>query len=113
MKESTPPAPQAPKGIWFFPYREMQLADGGIYLKLLKPVLVMNARQTAEFTGLSTKTLARLAESGFIRVRFPTPRIPQYYPGEVMEFIARTEEDPDFWTEKRRRQYGLARRRKK
>lgn len=113
MNTSPTPDPQAPQGVWFFPYREMRLADGSVLVKPLKPVLVMSARDTARFTKLSTKTLARLAESGIIRAEWPTPRMPRYFPGEVFEFLRETRENPDYWTPDRLRQYGMARRVKK
>lgn len=91
----------------------MQLVDGSTLIKPGKPVLMMGAREAAKYTRLSTKTLARLAESGFIRVALPTPRIPMYFPGEIMDFIQETIDNPDYWTDERRRQYGMARRVKK
>ena len=109
----TTTAPTPPEGSWYIPYRLMQLADGSTLVKPLKPVQIMSARETAKFLKLSTKTLARLAESGFIRVRLGSPRIPQYFPGEIIEFLDQTIENPDFWTPERRAQYGLARRKKK
>jgi hypothetical protein len=98
------------EGTWIIPYDWMMLADGTFVLRPKKPVQVMNARETARFTGLSKKTLARLAESGFISVEWPTPRMPRYYPGEVLEFIRQTRENPNHWTPERLRQYGLGRR---
>lgn len=43
MKDDATPPPQAPKGVWFFPYKELQLAGGEILIKPLKPVLIMSA----------------------------------------------------------------------
>jgi hypothetical protein len=85
------------------------LADGSILLKPQKPELRATARQTAKQTHISQKTLARLAESGFIRCARVTPGLILYYPAEVEAFIKTVEENPDFWTPERRRQYGLAR----
>ena len=109
MLSTTP----TPGGSWYIPYRLMQLADGTLLVKPLKPVQVMSARETSKFLSISTKTLARLAESGFIRVRLASPRTPQYFPGEILEFLQETMDNPDYWTPARRAQYGLARRPKK
>jgi hypothetical protein len=50
-------------------------------------------------------TLAALAECGLIRRFMPSPRTPWYYPGEVEEFIQRTESEPDFWNKVRTRAF--------
>lgn len=70
-----PTAPTPQQGSWYIPYRLMQLADGSTLVKPLKPVQVMSARETSKFLGISTKTLARLAESGFIPKTEIEPRI--------------------------------------
>ena len=109
---NTPPK-NTLQGAWTIPYTFMTLADGSYLIKPGKPILHASAKQTAKMTNLSPKTLARLAESGFIRVAFPTPRIPQYFPQEVMAFIQKTIDEPNYWTAARRAQYGLARLTKK
>jgi hypothetical protein len=98
--------------VWVIPPVTVQLAGGEFLIRSGKPIATAGARVTSKLTGLSPKTLARLAESGFIRVAFPTPGIAQYFPGEVLAFIAQTIENPDYWTPERRRQYGLARQKK-
>ncbi len=99
-------------GTWVPRYLSLLLADGSILLKPQKPVLRVSAKQAAKMTHTSVQTLARLADSGFIRCSRPTDKLRMYYPGEIEEFIRKTEEDPDFWTPERRRQYGLARKKK-
>jgi hypothetical protein len=99
-------------GTWVPRYLPLMLADGSILLKPQKPVLRVPAKKAAKMTHMSVQTLARLADSGFIRCSRPTDKLRLYYPAEIEEFIRRTEEDPDFWTPERRRQYGLARNRK-
>ena len=110
---STENARKPSAGLWYFPPLVMQLADGSYLLKPGRPIQRATARETAKMTKLSPKTLARLAEAGFIRRAMPTPRLPMYFPAEVIRFIRQTEKDPDFWTEERRKQFGLARLRKK
>lgn len=107
----TTPANVSPQGTWVPRYLTLMLADGSILLKPQKPELRATARQTAKQTHISQKTLARLAESGFIRCARVTPGngLLLYYPAEVETFIKTVEEDPDFWTPARRSQYGLAR----
>jgi hypothetical protein len=106
------PETATPQGTWVPRYLMLQLADGSILMKPQKPELRSNAKQTSRMTGVSQKTLARLAESGFIRCASITPGsgLRLYYPGEVEAFIKKVEDDPDFWTPARRAQYGLARR---
>lgn len=87
----------------------MTMPDGKFLVCPKKPVLVMSAKDTAHYTGLSTKSLKRLAKSGFIRCEWPTPHMARYYPGEIFEFIKQTRDDPDFWTPARLTEYGLAR----
>jgi hypothetical protein len=100
-----------PQGTWVPRYLTLMLADGSILMKPQKPELRSTAKQTAKMTGVSQKTLARLAESGFIRCAPVTPGsgLRLYYPAEVEAFIKTVEEDPDFWTPARCAQYGLAR----
>lgn len=105
----TPPDKVSPQGTWVPRYLTLMLADGSILLKPQKPELRATARQTAKQTHISQKTLARLAESGFIRCARVTPGLILYYPAEVEQFIAKVEANPDFWTPSRRAQYGLAR----
>ncbi len=66
-------------GLWYFPPLVMQLADGSYLLKPGRPIQRATARETAKMTKLSPKTLARLAEAGFIRRAMPTPMLPMYY----------------------------------
>lgn len=107
--EKATPLPGIPVGTWITRCQVFALADGSYLLKPKKPVLRASARDTAKATGISAKTLARLAEAGFVRCCRPTERLPMYYPAEVEAFIRVTERDPDYWTPERRRQYGLGR----
>lgn len=111
--EKATPLPGIPVGVWITRCQVFALADGSFLLKPKRPVLRAGAKDTSKLTGLSSKTLARLAEAGFIRCCWPTARMPMYYPAEVEAFIRETEKDPDYWTSERRRQYGLGRLRKK
>ena len=106
---ATPPPPGIPVGVWITRCQVFQLADGSYLLKPKKPIMRASAKETSRATGLSCKTLARLAEAGFIRCCKPTERLIMYYPAEVEAFIRETEKDPDYWTPERRRQYGLGR----
>jgi hypothetical protein len=113
---TTPPpenTPSAPDGCWIIPYLHLKLADGSILIKPQKPILRASAKVTAKLTHVSPRTLARLAESGFIRCCFSTPDLRLYYPAEVEAFLEKTTSDPDFWTPARRAQYGWAREKKK
>ena len=105
--------PGLPVGVWITRCQIFQLADGSYLLKPKRPKLRASARETAKATGVSCKTLARLAESGFIRCARITDRLPMYYPAEVEAFIRQTEQDPDYWTKDRKKQYGLGRERRK
>jgi hypothetical protein len=106
----TPPAPPTRnETTWVFPALVLHLADGSALVKPQKPVQRACARVTAKITGISARTLERLAQSGFIRRAMPTERMALYYPGEVEAFLRATEADPAYWTPERRRQYGMAR----
>ena len=96
-------------GVWVTRCQVLKLADGSFLLKPKKPVLRASAQETAKATGVSRKTLARLAEAGFIRCAKITDRLPMYYPAEVEAFIRSTEKDPDYWTLERKKQYELGR----
>ena len=95
---------------WFIPVLRLQLADGSTLIKPCKAVARGTAEQVSRWTGISTKTLARLAESGFIRCSKPRPRVLFYYPGEIEEFIAKPEVDPDYWCKVKRDAYITSRR---
>ncbi len=74
-------------------------------LKPQKPVRRGTAKQVSKWTGIPKKCLRRLAQSGFIRESRPTINTIFYYPAEIEDFIQQTEQDPDFWTPQRRREY--------
>jgi hypothetical protein len=98
---------------WYTPSIVLRLAGGETLIKPGKPVQRGTARQVSKWTGISTKTLDRLAEAGFIRASKPTPWLLFYYPAEVEEFIAKTEADPDFWSRHKRQAYVHVRRKPK
>lgn len=98
----TEPAPQS---VWFTPTRVMELPDGSILIKRGKPIQRATSTETSKWTGISLKNLRILADAGFIRCARPTLGSAFYYPGEIEEFIRRTEEDPAFWTKVRRDAY--------
>lgn len=83
----------------------MALPDGSFLIKVGKPVARANAGQTSRLTGISLKNLRILAEAGFIRCARPTPHSALYYPGEILEFVEKTEADPVFWSKVRRDTY--------
>lgn len=98
------------KGVpWYIPTLTLHLADGSTLIKPLKAIQRANAKTVAKYFALSTRTLSRLAEAGEIRSCRLTPQVTYYYPGEIEEFIKKMEENPDHWTPKRRREYGLVR----
>jgi len=99
---------------WFTPIKVMQMPDGSFLLRPGKPIQRASIEQTSKWTGVSKKTLRRLAESGFIRCARVTAARHYYYPGEIEEFIAKTEADPDYWTPERIQHYlGVRRLREK
>ena len=100
------PAPEIP---WLIPTLKIHLADGSTLVKACKAVQRGTAVQVSKWTGISTKTLARLADAGFIRASKPTPWLVLYYPGEIEEFIRKTEADPDFWIKVKRDAYITSR----
>lgn len=102
MTDDTTPQP-----VWFTPNRVMELPDGSILIKRGKPIQRATATATAKMTGVSLKNLRILADAGFIRCSRPTPGSAFYYPGEIEEFIQKTEDDPAFWTKVRKDAYLL------
>ena len=93
------------KGIWFIPPIVMQLADGTTMVKPGRAILRARASRVTAMTGVSRHVLAALADCGLIRRCQPSPEGTCYYPGEVEEFILRTENEPGFWTSVRTRAY--------
>lgn len=90
--------PDDKTAVWLIHAKKLHLADGSFLIKPIRPVLRATAKHTAELTGVSLKKLRVLAEAGFIRVARPTPGSTFYYPQEIEDFIAKTEDDPAFWT---------------
>jgi hypothetical protein len=90
---------------YFIPAKTIQLPDGSTLVKPGKAITRCKASQAAKLTGVSRKVLARLAECGLIRRACPSPAGAMYYPAEVESFIARTENDPDFWDDVRTQAY--------
>jgi hypothetical protein len=95
---------------WYTPSIVLRLAGGETLVKPGKAVQRGTPEQCSKWTGINTKTLKRLAEAGFIRVAKPTPWVAFYYPAEIEEFIAKTEADPDFWSDVKRKAYIESRR---
>lgn len=91
--------------MWFIPTNIVQLADGTTMVKPGKAVLRASPMFTEKQTGVSMKSLSKLADCGLIRRMNPTPGKIWYYPQEVIALIKRTEEDPDFWDKVRRQAY--------
>jgi hypothetical protein len=94
---------------WIIPALELKLADGSTLVKPLKAVRRGTASQVAKWTGMSTKTLGRLADAGLITRAKGTPVLHFYFPGEVEALIQATIDDPDWWTPERKRLYFEAR----
>jgi hypothetical protein len=90
---------------WFIPAKVIQLADGSCLVKPGKAIQRAKAAQCAKLTGVHRKTIAALADCGLIRRSSPSPSGAFYYPAEIEDLIARTEEDPAFWTTIRTRAY--------
>lgn len=98
------------KGVpWYIPTITLHLADGSTLIKPCKAIQRAQAKTTAKYFGISTRTLSLLAEAGEIRSSRVSPSLTFYYPGEIEDFIKKMEENPDYWTPQRRRQYGLVR----
>lgn len=97
--------PNTQAAVWFTPNRVMELPDGSILIKRGKPILRATATQTSKLTGVSLKNLRILADAGFIRCARPTPGSAFYFPGEIEDFIEKTEQDPAYWTKVRRDAY--------
>ena len=110
MQPDTMPPLPSPDIPWLIPAIKLHLADGSTLVKPCKAVQRGTAEQVSKWCGISTKTLDRLAEAGFIRRSKPTPWLLFYYPGEIEEFIAKTESDPDFWCKVKRDAYVTSRR---
>ncbi len=108
MSETAAP-PATWEAPWYTPTLVMRLPDGSALLKPCKPIQRATGKQVAKWTGVSVATLRRLAETGFIRVAKVTKVKHLYYPGEVEEFIAKTEADPDFWDDVKVKAYLSAR----
>ena len=96
---------EARGGVWHVPHVEVRLPDGSTLIRPQKAVLWMKIKDVSRLTGVEAKTLNRLADCGFIRRRRPSPNQSWFMPGEVFAFLARTEEDPDFWQKARRQAY--------
>lgn len=94
---------------WIIPAVRVQLPDGSTLVRPGKAVQRGTASQVAKWTGLSTKTLGRLADAGLIRRIMATPSHHMYYPGDVEELMQATVDDPDWWTPERKRLYFEAR----
>lgn len=94
---------------WIVPSLVVRLADGSTLVKPGRAVQRGTASQVAKWTGLSTKTLGRLAEAGLITRAKATPTLHYYYPGEVEALMQATADNPDWWTPARKRLYFEAR----
>ena len=94
---------------WHIPAVKVQLADGSTLIRPQKAIQRAQAPAVAKAFGLSTKTLFRLAEAGYITSARVTKSCTFYYPGEIEEFFQKMQREPDHWTPKRCREFGLAR----
>lgn len=94
---------------WHIPVLTLHLADGSSLMKPQKAIQRGQAKQVAKAFGISLRTLSLLAEAGHIRAARVGPQLTFYYPGEIDEFFAKMEREPDYWTPQRRREYGLIR----
>jgi hypothetical protein len=99
------PPPENPCSTWVVPTTALKLPDGTILLKPGKPVRRVTAKAAAKITGVPKKILRNLAEAGFIREARVTPWVFYYDVVEIEAFIARTAEDPAFWSDVRRKAY--------
>ena len=109
MSNPTNPSQNPSENGWYVPHLIVTLADGTFMLRPQKPVQQVVAMRAAKMFSISTRTLARLAESGHIRAAKISPQITLYFPAEIHAFILEMIENPDYWTAKRRREYGMAR----
>lgn len=108
MSDETKTGTDALKSVpHFIPAVRVQLPDGSTLIRPGKAIQRAQAHIVAKAFGLSTKTLLRLAEAGHIRSARVTPSTTFYYPGEIEDFIQKMEDNPDFWTPKRRREFGM------
>jgi transposase-like protein len=94
---------------WYTPVTVLHLADGSTLVKPGKAIQRGTAKKVARAFGVSPRTLSRLAEAGLIRQARLSPQVTLYYPGEIQKLIEETEANPDYWNDKRLREYGLAR----
>lgn len=90
---------------WFIPSTVIRLADGSTLVKPGRAVQRARVADVVRWTGVHRKTLSALADCGLIRRALPSPHAPHYYPAEVEALLKRTEEDPEFWNDVRRRAF--------
>ena len=99
------PLTQKLPGIWYLPVRSVKMPDGTYKIFPGCPIRRGTVAEVSKATGVARKTLAALAEAGFIRRARPSPNQSFYYFTEVEEHIRKTEDDPDYWNEVRKRAY--------
>lgn len=91
-------------GVWHIPHVKVRLPDGSTLLRPQKAVLWMKIADCSAATGVAPKTLNRLAECGMLTRQRHSPNQSWFMPGEVFEFLERTQ-DPEFWSKARRQAY--------
>ncbi len=104
-KQMALPLTFAEAGNWFAPVKRIKVDDRNYLLQMGKPVQIGSSYDVAKATGIGRRILKRLAKLGFIREIKPSPFLSMYYYTDVIEFMQKTEEDPDFWNYVRREAY--------
>jgi len=88
-----------PDTTWMIPAKTRKLPDGSTLVMPGKAIQRATAAATIKLTGIPGKVLHNLADCGLIRRSQPSIQKFFFYPGEIEEFLLKTEEDPAFWDE--------------
>ena len=92
-------------GRWFVPVRQHKTDERTYALRMGKPVQLGTSYEISREFRIGRRVLARLADAGFIERVRPTPFLSMYYYADVAEFLDKTRQDPNFWTEARKDAY--------
>ena len=83
-------------GHWVFPAVKTKLPDGRWLIAPGEPQLRVRTAEAVRMTGLSSKTLHRLADAGFVRRVTMSAHIVFWWPGEIEAMIERAASDDGF-----------------
>lgn len=86
-----------PETTWFIPATTVHLPDGSTLVKPGKAIQRATLKATVKMTGVPRRVLNALAECGLITRERPCLRTAFFYPGEIMDFLRKTAEDPNHW----------------